>query len=294
MKKKKYLSLLLLIMLCCFLFQYVARAQSSVQISISSQGSINYGSVNTQSPSPSPVASPSPQPSLTPTPIPTPTTTQTPTPTPISGVNNMALINDGKWFTDAPGSWLTCPVKNVFYDASTTYQGDLTWRVEPANSVTPSPSWGPDHSLIAISPGENIVMECWVKTSGSAGAYGTGARIGFDYYGTLNGQLSRICGISSPDEGGKGEGWPNYSSPQDESPTYTIPWGTGWTLIYWSFTVPSQAEGDSSTVGLNQISTNQWCAISGCIPWCQVWGAQGDGSSTYTSWFSDFQFYINP
>ena len=58
---------------------------------------------------------------------------------------------------------------NVFYDTNTTYQGDLTWRVEPANSVASPPSWGPDHSLIAISPGENIVMECWVKTSGSAG-----------------------------------------------------------------------------------------------------------------------------
>jgi len=212
--------------------------------------------------------------------------------TPVRADNtNLCPINDGNWFTD--NGWCSCPALNVFYDTSTTYQGNPTWRVEPANGVNPSPEWGPDHDLISISPGETIVMECWVKTSGVAGAYGTGARIGLDYYGTPNGQLSRICGISSPDEAGKGEGWPSYSSSQDETSACMIPWGTNWSLIYWSFTVPNQAEGDSGG-GLNQIPTNQWCAISGCVPWCQVWGAQTDGSSTCTSWFSDFQFYINP
>lgn len=208
---------------------------------------------------------------------------------------NLAPINDGKWYPDEDWS-APCPTLNVFYEtnASDMHNGALTWRVEPADSCIPT-NWGPDHSLIAIEAGQHIVMTCWVKTAGAAGAYGTGARIGLDYYGTTgNGQVERIAGISSPAEAANGEGWPNTYSPDEQSPSIVIPWGTStWTLIYWSFTVPKQAESDGFGGGLNNPSQGTWVMITGCIPWCQNWGANGF-KDTYTAWYSDFQFYTNP
>jgi hypothetical protein len=133
-------------------------------------------------------------------------------------------------------------------------------------------------------------MECWVKTSGAAAGANTGARIGLDYYGTPNGVWTRICGINSPLEAAAGEGWPNWNGGDDSA--YFVPWGSGWTLIYWSFTVPSKAMGDGGT-GQACTPLGQWCAIDYCVPWCQIYGQNGY-LNTYTSWFSDFQFYISP
>jgi hypothetical protein len=121
---------------------------------------------------------------------------------------NSAPINDGQWFADTNG-WPTCPALNIAYETNQAnmHNGALTWRVDPANVGNPPPSWGPDHATIAIASGQHIVIYCWVKTNGSAGAYGTGARTGLDYYGTTNsGDPIRICGISSSDEASKGQG----------------------------------------------------------------------------------------
>jgi hypothetical protein len=57
--------------------------------------------------------------------------------------------------------------------------------------------------------------------------------------------------------------------------------------------VPNQAESDGYVGGLNNPSQGTWVTITGCIPWCQNWGSNGF-EDTYTAWFSDFQFYINP
>jgi hypothetical protein len=167
-------------------------------------------------------------------------------------------------------------------DTQTTYNGNPTFRIEPGNN------YGADHGGIDISPGEHIVMECWIKTSGTpAGAY-TGARIGLDFYGA-NG---RICGPSSPQEAAAGITYPNApSSLQQTEAAYYVPWGSGWTLITWSFVVPATCTGDgalASGVPLGQQSVPTYC-----IPWLQIY-AGNEYSNTYTSWFSDFQFYINP
>lgn len=144
-------------------------------------------------------------------------------------------------------------------------------------------------------------MSCWIKTSGTpSGTYtNIGARIGFDYYGTLNGQWARICGIGSPYEAGLGEGYPNIDSWQNEAPNVVVDWGSAWTLITWNFTVPNQAMGDSApgtAQGLssaNQVPLGQWNTIVGFDPWLQVYGGNGY-NNMQTSWFSDFQVYINP
>jgi hypothetical protein len=131
-------------------------------------------------------------------------------------------------------------------------------------------------------------MWCWIKTTGTPGPAGTGARLGIDFYGA-NG---RISGSASPQEAAAGTDWPN--APSNILATeyqYLVPWGTtSWTLITWSFNVPAVCIGDGGT---QAYAEGQQGIPIACIPWCQILGSNGPWD-TYTSWFSDLQFYINP
>jgi len=116
-------------------------------------------------------------------------------------------------------------------------------------------------------------MECWVKTNGTAAGANTGARVGLDYYETVNGQWTRICGINSPICASVGEDWPNWNGGNDSA--YFVPWGSGWTLIYWNFTVPSEAMGDgggAAPESVGETPLGQWVPVEACIPWCQIYG----------------------
>jgi hypothetical protein len=260
----KYMVFLSLIMLSSSFFAYNASAQISSQINILSQGSVNYTSESSQTPSPFPSQ--------------TPTPTSNPTPTAQPSSANLAPINDGKWYTDA--TWQKCPVSNVYYDTSTTHNGAPTWRVQPGNN------YGPDHNGITVRPGQHIVMSCWVKTSGTPSGSSTGARIGFDYY-TAN-WAQRIAGMNSPEEAAVGRGYPNIST--GEAANF-VPWGSNWTFKVWDFIVPATAQGDGWVSG--GVPLGQYAVPGTIVPWCQIFGQNGY-SSTYTSWFSDFQFYIHP
>jgi hypothetical protein len=192
---------------------------------------------------------------------------------------NLAPINDGKWHTDA--TWQQCPGSNVYYDKTTTHNGAPTWRVQPGNN------YGPDHRGITVHPGQHIVMTCWVKTTGTTPITNTGARIGLDYY-TANG-AKRINGMASPQEAAAGIGYPFKSINED---AYYVHWGkTTWTQLRWDFIVPSTAKADGWVSG--GVPYGQYATPDTIVPWCQIFGQNGY-SSTYTSWFSDFQFYINP
>ena len=215
--------------------------------------------------------------------MPTATPTQTPTPTaPVySSSANLAPINDGKWWSDS--SWQRCPASNIYYDTSTTHNGSPTWRVQSGTN------YGPDHAGISVKPGDHIVMQCWIKTSGTpSGAYSNmGARIGLDYYTAGWGQ--RIMGCGSPTDASTGKGWPNVARQENTSPTCVVDWGSDWKLITWNFVVPSQAMGDQNN-GAN-IPQGHYAVPGTIVPWCQIYGSY---ATTYTSWFSDFQLYINP
>jgi hypothetical protein len=202
-----------------------------------------------------------------------------PTPTPTT--NSSASLSDGQWYTDS--TWTSCPTQNVYYDYSTTYQGNPTFRIDPGNN------FGADHSGIAIVAGDHIVMSCWIKTSGSNPQPNTGARMGIDFYGP-NG---RIGSAVSPQEAAAGEGYPNTYINED---SYFVHWGIDWTLVTWDFKVPNTFLGDGGFPPYydgNQVSVGVSSTITWCVPWLQIYGQNGY-LNTYTAWFSNFQFYINP
>jgi len=200
---------------------------------------------------------------------------------------NLAPINDGNWWTDS--DWtninMATGTETVFYDTTTTHNGAPTWRINAADSSTPN-NFGADHGGISLKPGDQIIMSCWIKTSGvAAGAY-TGARIGLDWYGA-NG---RIGGAGSQQEAAAGISYPNapQSLQQTEAANY-VPWGSDWTFMQWTFTVPALITAD----GYGAYPINAQAAPTWCIPWTQIYGQNGF-KNTFTSWFSDFQFYVNP
>jgi hypothetical protein len=191
----------------------------------------------------------------------------------------LAPINDGQWYTDS--SWTSCPTQNVYYDYSTTYQGNPTFVVYPGSN------FGADHNTIPIHPGDHIVMSCWIKTSGSNPQPNTGARIGMDIYGATG----RITGLGSPQEAAAGVSYPTEYINED---AYYVHWGSDWTKVTWDFYVPWSYVGDGGFgYAQGQVPLGQYATPTACIPWIEIYGQNGY-SSTYTSWFSDFQFYVNP
>jgi hypothetical protein len=190
-------------------------------------------------------------------------------------------IQSGTWYSDP--DWNICPSENIYLDTvgnGITYDNMPTWQVQPGVNV------GPDAVVNSIAPGDKIVMECWIMTTGTPSAYEEGARIGVDFYGA-NG---RISGASSPQEADAGTDWPNAPSYLlATEANYIVPFGTStWTLIYWNFTVPSVCIGDGNTPDYAQGATG---VPTWCIPWVQILSPESQG---YTSYFGDFQFYINP
>jgi hypothetical protein len=267
-----------LIILCYSFFSYSTRAQSSAQISISSQGSINYAPAPTPSPSPSPSPTPTPTPSPTPTPTPTPRPTPTPTPTPqptsIPNGNSLLYINDGNWWNDQ--SWAKAPAESVVYDTTNTYNGF------PSFKITETPQcWGCDHWGPAIAPGDVIYFSCWIKTSAPTvsadiGNPQAGGRLGIDIYSSSG--LSISIGISTPN---------GIGLPTDSYNTY-VPFGTStWTQVVMTFTVPSHYVATQGS-GVGQTFTPTWA-----VPWLQVYSdtQMNEGG---TAWFADAQFFINP
>jgi hypothetical protein len=233
----------------------------------------------TSSPTPTaiPIATPTPTPTAIP--IATPKPTSTPISTPFNA-NNLAPINDGKWYSDA--SWSTCPADNIYYDTQITHNGMPTWRFEPGNS------YGVDHEGISVKGGDHVVMSCWIKTTGTPTGWGGqfSAHIGMDFYGVLNGQWARIGGMCSTND-------LNNLGAGNEPLTQYVNYGSDWTFVYWDFTVPTTWYSDGAVAGPHQFPAGQYATITEAFPWCgsfSNWGSYG----TETAWFSDFQLYVNP
>jgi hypothetical protein len=260
MKKRKYLVFLLLVMLCYFLFPYDARAQSSSQISIYSQGSINYA------PAPTPSPSPLPSPTATPTPTPTPTSNLTPFPT--------------GWQVAVSGR------ENDVLDYSVLYNGAPSIRIDPVGSTT-NYARESDGPWLSVKAGDHIVFKCWIKTSTSSiGDPITyhGGRIGIDFY--ANG---RITGTNAP----TGGVWtPSEGYPSDNAGT-TVTWGTStWTQVTMDFIVQSQYPADGGYAGWGtQYSAGQMVTPTAIIPWLQVFA---DSNDIAVGWFAGTVLQINP
>jgi hypothetical protein len=240
---------------------------------------------STPDPTATPTPTPTPKPTATPTPKPTATPTPTPTPTPASA--SLASINDGDWYTDT--TCQTCPAQNVYLDTGTTYQGNPSWKIVPGSN------YGADHDLIAVKPGDHVVMTVWVKTSGTPDPVQgrSGATVGIDFYGNYDGTWARIGGANSPGcitiEGDYG----NYGWPSDTA-TFMVPWGSNWVQRTYDFTVPNLWWGDGAGSSGHQVPYGTYTAPVWICPWVMISANYGSTQGTYTSWFSDFQLSINP
>jgi hypothetical protein len=204
---------------------------------------------------------------------------------------NLAYINDGEWNSDA--TWTTCPADNIYYDTTTMYDGHPSWRIEPGVSYGPGHDWG----MLHVHPGDHIVMSVWVKTSGTPDSVAgrSGAMMGMDMYGYYNGVWARIGACNSPEFVPIKGAWGIYGWPSDGA-TWMVNWGSDWVFRTYDFIVPDLWWGDGGfgTLPNNQVPHDVYAAPVWICPWFMVSANYGSLSGTYTSWFSDFQLYINP
>jgi hypothetical protein len=153
MEKRKCLAFLFCLILCYPLFQLTARAQSSSQANIFSQGSITYTPSNV----------------------------------------NLAVIPDDWEGYLTQGRLVHGPDPQiVFVDTSVTHNGDVSIRCDgPATSGNQwrevdayNASDGP-YSLFQVKPGDHVVFKIWMKTAPSTTGHPTqGAIFGIDLYGS--------------------------------------------------------------------------------------------------------------
>ena len=250
---------------------------------------------STPTTAPTPMATPKPIPTAAPTPTPTitPTPTATPTPAPTAQPlgSNLAPINDGYWRSDS--SWNIIPADNVYSETTPAnmHNGAVTFRMQTGPSLAVDHDWG----MLAVKPGDHIVMTVWVKTTGTPDPVigRSGATVGIDMYtGNYNGAWARIGPCNSPGfiaiKGNIGA----YGYPSD-SATWMVPWGSNWTLKTFDFTMPNVWTGDGG-MPTNNVPAGTQVPVQYICPWLQISANYGSTQGTYTTWFSDFQLHINP
>jgi hypothetical protein len=188
---------------------------------------------------------------------------------------NLAPIEKGTWYVDNP--WGTAPSLNVSLDTEITHNGSPTWKVEPLSTTdnTAVDFWGPN-----VNPGDTIVMSCWIKTAGTTPTAYAGARMCFDYYDTSD---KRIAGSNCLNDAITGD----YTTHTDLQIDQTyVKWGSDWTYVEWSFTVPDKVVYDDGS--------NKYSIPGRIVPWLQIWTSLTQyPSGAYTAWFSDFQLTKN-
>ena len=177
---------------------------------------------------------------------------------------------------------------NVIFNTTSTYGGVESIQINPltvggnsADNVARD-CVGP---AIQISPGDNIVFECWIRTSPSTlNDYNNpfaGGRIGIDMY---NG-CTRITGVG-PDGGNI------YDNASD---TKFVEWGTStWTLLTMNFTVPSCYQSDGELYPCNGFPAGQYVNPTMMIPWLQVWSDVYGASDGGYAQFGGMNIMINP
>jgi hypothetical protein len=186
-------------MLCYSIFLRGTQAQSSSQISISSQGSINYPPLPSPSPSPSPPST------------------------------NLAPMPDA-WDLNGyyPGAGTppqTTPY--VFLDSSVLHNGNPSIRLDPMGG-TDRATWG---GWCNVKAGDMVVAKCWMKVASCSNPAGHGARFGIDFYD----DQGYIAGTSADANGNL----PQFPQPWTGSLANFVTWGSDWQQRTISFTVPS-------------------------------------------------------
>jgi hypothetical protein len=155
---------------------------------------------------------------------------------------------------------------------------------------------GTDHSAlgsgyggITLHVGDHVTMSCWIKTTGTY-RDASGARMGFDWWTTTQGSTGwdRIGSANNCWEAKTGL----LDDSRDLDADSYVPWGQDWTHIVWDFYIQPQYTADGQAVYGAFPRGTVVSAQTGfmIVPWLQIL----NGGTIYTSYFSDFQLYINP
>ena len=257
MEKKKCLTFLFCLILCYSLFQHTARAQSSSQASIFSQGSITY---------------------------------------PPSNVNLAVIPDDWERYV-TEGRLANGPDPQiVFLDTSVTHNGHVSIRCDgPATSTNQwreldayNASSG-SYNIIQVKPGDHVVFKMWMKTNPSTLSNPThGARFGFDLYGSSGRIWECSWGFPATTNfdytNGNDYNWSAYKY---------VSYGTStWTQGIIDGYIPTKffTENDGYSGGTKVIPAQQ---VSGIIPWVGV-DPSYPSSQAGSAWFADAELYINP
>jgi hypothetical protein len=140
----------------------------------------------------------------------------------------------------------------------------------------------PVQDVYPINPGDHIVFTCWIKVDNGTPQDYSGARLGIDLNGIVNGVRVNLYGLQS-------SSYP--TTPMGEVDNY-VHWGTaGWVQKTIDFIVPSETFNYDNYM-CQSISPTQICEIA---PWMQVWNSYGLGQyEQLNAWFADPELYINP
>ena len=200
------------------------------------------------------------------TPAPTSAPTPTATPTPMAAPTSTNLLQGVNSWYPYEVHPLSCNY-NVHVDTNVVYvNGDPTIRIDAHTSADTNYAREADTNWFAVSPGQQIVFSCWMKTSASSqgynGAIGYGARIGVSFYDS--GFIQDISWSGA---------YTTQSTYQQVTNNF-VPWNTNsWTLKTLSFVVPPIVY-DANGVAHNP---------TGIIPWLQGTPVTDSGSV----WFAD-------
>ena len=228
---------------------------------------------------------------LPPSPTPSPAPTPSPTPTPSPNSDNLAPIPNG-WTQSITGQRGIGGQPGDYLDTSVTFNGQPTLRIDLAKAPVVNGNLDPefDSAYFSISPGDQIVFNCYVELSQNTISEKSyyGAVIDIDLYGTGPDGNGRICGTQSPNG--------SLITFQNGARIYPSNWGTNivhfgtstWAYVSIDFTVPKQAEADGFG-GPNPAGT--LCTVTGMIPTMFAYANIGEGAH---AWFADTELYVTP
>jgi hypothetical protein len=254
MEKKKRFTIFVCIVLCYSLLPLTTRAQSSAEVTLFSQGSINYP------------------------PLPTPS----PTPTPTPSSPNLAPIPDGWYLTYGSGPQI------IFLDASVAHNGNPSIRIEAhVEGVDVNHYRECDSHSFSVKAGDHIVFKIWIKTGhstlGQDGVIGNGAIFGVDFYSKTH----RLHEHSSDASGSFTD--PDFWTYLDDAGQY-VPFNSDWSYRQLDFYVPNQVLDDTT----GQLATEPIVAIIPWIQAASYITPPNHAQDQGTAWFADAELYINP
>jgi len=191
---------------------------------------------------------------------------------------NLAVIPEDWHLTYSSGPQI------IHLDYDITHNGHVSIRLDPHTSADINMARECNGKWYPIKSGDHVVARIWIKTgtnSSTAGYPYCGGRIGFDFYGYVNGVYRQLCGTSSASG--------RITAQQNDAETRAN-WvqdsnGGIWQQRTIDFIVPATVPyvyGDWSQQVPRDI-----------VMWMQA-GPWVEEPTAVPVWFADAELYINP